>query len=104
MPAKNSFSCGATVMALNCETILLKAISGFPHLFLFEVWYFIFFLFDVEKMMESGVDVKWRDESLFRICSKGRHLGGILVDEPLRKAESKHGFPFFDFSLFGISE
>ena len=63
---------------------------------------FIFLLFDVEEMMEGGVDVERSHETFLRVELQGCYLGRIFVDEPLGKPEAKHRLPLLDFALFGI--
>ena len=52
--------------------------------------------------MECGVDVKRSHEPFLGVDAEGRHLVGMLVDEPSRKPEAEHGLPLFDLALFGI--
>ena len=57
------------------------------YLFFFEMLDLVFFILDVEKVVEGGVDVERRDEAFLGVEAEGGHLGRMLVDEPLREAE-----------------
>ena len=67
------------------------------------MWNFVFVLFDVEEMMEGGVDVERRHEAFQGVELQGGHLGRIFVDEPLGEPEAEHGLPLFNFAFFGVS-
>ena len=70
------------------------------YLFSFVMWYFIFVFFNVEKMMQGGVDVKRSHEAFFGVGPESRNLDGMLVDEPLREPEAEHRLSFLDLSFF----